>query len=64
MPERDPSEYSPEDLEAVKQFINTPVNQVERQPFKPWVMIALLMGSVIVLGGLSLLIGWLVEPYL
>lgn len=64
MPERDPSEYSPEDLEAVKRFINTPVNQVERKPFKPWMMMGGLMGVVIILGGLSLLIGWLVEPYL
>lgn len=64
MPERDPSEYTPQDLEAVEQYVNTSIHQVQRKPFKPYLMMAALMGVVVVLGGLSWLVGWLVEPYL
>ena len=64
MPERHPSEYSPEELRNIEEYNRTGTRQVEREPFKPSVMFALLIGAVLVLGGVSLLIGWLVEPYL
>ena len=64
MPERDPKLYTKEELKAVEEYINAPEHQVKRQPFKPWVMMAGLLAVVLVLGGGSLLIGWLVEPHL
>ena len=64
MPERDPSEYRQEDLKAVEEYINRPIHQVKRKPFKPYLMMGALFGVVIFLGGLAWLICWLVEPYL
>lgn len=64
MPERKRSEYSAEDLANIDKFVKEGVNSIERKPFKPSLMLLGLTLTVIILGGLSLLIGYLVEPYL
>ena len=35
-----PSRLSPEDQQKVEQYLSSPVHQVERAPFKPWLMMA------------------------
>ncbi|QGG79665.1 DUF3094 family protein [Litorivicinus lipolyticus] len=64
MPERDPAEYTAEQLKAIDDYNHSGTRTIERKPFKPWLMMAGLMGVVIVLGGFAWLIGYLVEPYL
>ncbi len=64
MPERDPSEYTPEQLAAIERYNASGTRTIERRPFKPWLMMGGLLGVVIVLGGFAWLIGYLVEPYL
>lgn len=54
------SKLSEEDLERVEKYLASPIHQIERKPFKPWLMMLLLVGTVIFLGGLSMLISWLV----
>lgn len=51
---------SSEDLERVNKYLSSPVHQVERKPFRPWLMMLLLVLTVLLLSGLSLLISWLV----
>ncbi|NNC54375.1 MAG: DUF3094 family protein [Pseudomonadales bacterium] len=60
-PGDDPGEQlSPEDLERVAKYLDSPVHQVERKPFRPWLMMLLLLSTVAALSLLSLLISWLV----
>ncbi|MBT8140100.1 MAG: DUF3094 domain-containing protein [Gammaproteobacteria bacterium] len=51
---------SAEDLERVARYLRSPVHQVERKPFRPWLMMLLLLATVGALSLLSLLISWLV----
>ena len=53
-------QLSSEDLERVNKYLSSPVHQVERKPFRPWLMMLLLVLTVLLLSGLSLLISWLV----
>lgn len=53
------NKLSKEDTKRVQQYLNTPVNQVERQPFKPMKLLAIIALVVIGFGLLSRLIGWL-----
>lgn len=54
-----PSRLSPEDQQKVEQYLSSPINQVERAPFKPWLMMAGLTLVVIALGLLSRLLAYL-----
>jgi len=54
-----PSRLSPEDQQKVEQYLSSPVHQVERAPFKPWLMMAGLTLVVIALGLLSRLLAYL-----
>ena len=56
-----PSRLSPEDQKKVEQYLSSPVHQVERAPFKPWLMMAGLPLVVIALGLLSRLLAYLVN---
>ncbi|WP_374439888.1 DUF3094 family protein [Pseudomonas panipatensis] len=54
-----PSRLSPEDQRKVEQYLSSPLHQVERAPFKPWLMMAALTFVVIALGLLSRLLAHL-----
>ncbi len=47
----------PEDQERVDRFLNSGVNTVSRQPFRPFRLMAWLLAIILVLGLLSRLIG-------
>ncbi|BBP81456.1 MULTISPECIES: DUF3094 domain-containing protein [Pseudomonas] len=54
------SRLTPEDQQKVDQYLNLPQHQVEREPFKPWRLLAILLVMVIGLGLLSRLLARLV----
>ena len=51
-----PSRLHPEDQKRVDEYLSSPVHRVERRPFRVWIPIALVAGSVIGLGLLSRLL--------
>ncbi|MBT8148846.1 MAG: DUF3094 domain-containing protein [Pseudomonadales bacterium] len=56
----EPSQLSREDRDRVDRYLSSPVHQVERKPFRPWLMMAGLLGVVTALSLVSLLISYLV----
>lgn len=48
-----PSRLKPEDQKRVDQYLSAPQHQVERRPFRPWLLLALVLAVVIALGLLS-----------
>lgn len=55
-----PSRLNPEDQKRVDEYLSAPQHQVERQPFRPWRLMLVLLAVVIGLGLLSRLLGRLV----
>ena len=55
------SRLNPEDQERVSAYLSAPQHQVERQPFRPWRLLAVVMAVVIGLGLLSRLLSTLVH---
>lgn len=55
-----PSRLNPEDQKRVDQYLSAPQHQVERQPFRPWLLLILAVVVVIGLGILSRLLSRLV----
>ena len=56
-----PSRLNPEDQKRVDQYLSAPQHQVERQPFRPWLLLLMVMVVVIGLGILSRLLSRLVS---
>lgn len=56
-----PSRLNPDDQKRVDQYLSAPQHQVERRPFRPWLLLALILVTVIGLGLLSRLLGRLVS---
>ncbi|OLS61453.1 DUF3094 family protein [Pseudomonas putida] len=54
------SRLTPEDQRRVDQYLQAPHHQVERKPFRPWLLLALVVGVTIGLGVLSRLLSLLV----
>ncbi|MDG9977985.1 DUF3094 family protein [Ectopseudomonas oleovorans] len=54
------SRLSPEDQQKVDQYLSAPQHQVERQPFRVWRLLALVVAVTIGLGLLSRLLSRLV----
>ncbi|WP_341708328.1 DUF3094 family protein [Halopseudomonas sp.] len=54
-----PSRLYPEDQKRVDEYLSSPVHRVERRPFRVWILIAIVVGSVIGLGLLSRLLAQL-----
>ena len=50
------SRLSPEDQQKVDQYLSAPQHQVERQPFRVWRLLALVVAVTIGLGLLSRLL--------
>ena len=55
-----PSRLNPDDLKRVEEYLQLPQNQVERRPFRPWLLLAVVVIVVIGMGLLSRLLSYLV----
>ena len=55
------SRLNPEDQQRVSAYLSEPQHQVERQPFRPWRLLAVVLAVVIGLGLLSRLLSTLVH---
>ena len=55
-----PSRLTPEDQQKVDQYLNLPQHQVERQPFRPWRLLWIVLALVVALGILRRLLSRLV----
>ncbi|MGV8864774.1 MAG: DUF3094 family protein [Pseudomonas sp.] len=53
------SRLNPEDQQRVEEYLRTPVHTVERRPFRPWLLLAVVLIVVIGLGLLSRLLSYL-----
>ncbi len=54
------SRLNPDDQKRVEQYLNAPQHQVERQPFKVWRLLLIIVLTTISLGLLSRLLSRLV----
>ena len=55
-----PSKLYPEDQKRVDEYLNTPLHQVERKPFNPWLLLGGITVMVIIMGLVSRLLSWFV----
>jgi hypothetical protein len=55
-----PSRLSPEDQQRVDQYLSAPQHQVERRPFRVWLLLSVIIAVVIGMGLLSRLLSRLV----
>lgn len=53
------SRLNPEDQKHVEEYLQLSQHQVERRPFRPWMLLVLVLAVTIGLGLLSRLIGYL-----
>lgn len=56
-----PSRLYPEDQKRVDEYLASPIHQVERKPFRVWLLLAVIVGSVIGLGLISRFLATLVH---
>ncbi|QBF28504.1 DUF3094 family protein [Pseudomonas tructae] len=54
------SRLNPEDQRRVDEYLRAPQHQVERKPFRPWLLLVLVVVVTVVLGLLSRLLSQLV----
>ncbi|MNR49072.1 hypothetical protein D3C85_1683990 [compost metagenome] len=54
------SRLNPEDQRRVDQYLQAPQHQVERKPFRPWLLLVLVVAVTIGLGLISRLLSGLV----
>ncbi|WOC79251.1 DUF3094 family protein [Stutzerimonas frequens] len=55
-----PSRLNPEDQQRVDDYLRAPQHQVERRPFRPWLLLLVVLAIVVGLGLLSRLLSRLV----
>lgn len=53
------SRLNPDDQKRVEEYLQAPQHQVERRPFRPWLLLMVVIGVVIGLGLLSRLLSYL-----
>jgi hypothetical protein len=53
------SRLNPEDQKRVEEYLQTPQHQVERRPFRPWLLLIVVVAVVVGLGLLSRLLSYL-----
>jgi len=53
------SRLNPDDQKRVEDYLQAPQHQVERRPFRPWLLLAVVLVVVIGLGLLSRLLSYL-----
>ncbi len=51
------TELKPEDQAKVDAYLNSPINQVERKPFRPWLLLFSLIGFLGLLSLISYIVG-------
>ncbi len=54
------SRLNPDDQRRVDEYLKLPQHQVERQPFRPWLLLLLVIFVVVVLGLFSRMLAGLV----
>jgi len=59
--EEQASKLSAADLERVRHVTSSGIHAVERKPFRPWMLLGFIVGSIIFLGQLSI---WLATYFL
>ncbi|OCR21944.1 50s ribosomal protein l13 [Pseudomonas syringae] len=53
------SRLNPEDQQRVEEYLQAPQHQVERRPFRPWLLLIVVVAVVVGLGLLSRLLSYL-----
>jgi hypothetical protein len=53
------SRLNPDDQQRVEQYLQAPQHRVERRPFRPWLLLVLVLTVVVGLGLLSRLLAWI-----
>lgn len=53
------SRLNPDDQQRVEEYLQAPQHRVERRPFRPWLLLILVLAVVIALGLLSRLLAYL-----
>ena len=53
------SRLNPEDQKRVEEYLQAPEHQVERRPFRPWLLLIVVVTVVVALGLLSRLLSYL-----
>jgi hypothetical protein len=53
------SRLNPDDQQRVEQYLQAPQHRVERRPFRPWLLLVLVLAVVVGLGLLSRLLAWI-----
>ncbi|HEX8596204.1 MAG TPA: DUF3094 family protein [Pseudomonas sp.] len=54
-----PSRLNPDDQRRVEEYLQAPQHQVERRPFRPWLLLIVVVAVVVGLGLLSRLLSYL-----
>ena len=52
------SQLTPEDQEKVDRYLESPTHQVERKPFRPWLLLGVIVCVMIALSLFSYGIAW------
>ena len=52
------SELTPEDQAKVDHYLSSPIHQVERKPFRPWLLLGVILCVMTVLSVFSYGIAW------
>jgi hypothetical protein len=53
------SRLNPDDQQRVEQYLQAPQHRVERRPFRPWLLLVLVLAVVVGLGLMSRLLAWI-----
>jgi hypothetical protein len=53
------SRLNPDDQQRVEEYLQAPQHRVERRPFRPWLLLVLVLAVVVGLGLLSRLLAWI-----
>jgi hypothetical protein len=52
------SRLSDDDLARVDEYLSSPIHQVERKPYRPWLLLLVLWLVVSALGGVAVWFAW------
>jgi hypothetical protein len=58
--ESDSPQLSEQDLKRVERYLSSPIHQVDRKPFRPWLMMLGLVGVMFILSSISWVISKIV----
>lgn len=49
---------SDEDMARVDEYLSSPIHQVERKPYRPWLLLLVLWVVVVAMGGVAMGFAW------